>query len=724
MSSTDVPLAAGTGQPVISSKPETDQKNITIALAGNPNSGKTTLFNSLTGLNQKVGNYPGVTVERKSGKMLLPNGKAARLVDLPGTYSIYARSGDEQVVTDILLNPRHTDYPDVIVAVADMSNLERSLLLVSQLIDLGLPLVLVLNMADMAGKKGILVNADKLGQLLGNIPVLIMNARTGAGLDELKEVLQQPFVTSETSFYNSLEKSPEAIAEARHISQSATYYGAYLYLQQPDQLHFLPEPKREQLQQVAEQFKPEVGNLQIQETKERYAQIAKLLQACVTQSVPNNKAEFTAKIDAVFTHKIFGYLIFFGLLLLVFQSIFAWAEMPMDLIDELFASVGGWLQKTMPEGLLRQLVVEGIVPGIGGIVIFVPQIAILFTLIAILEETGYMARVVFLMDRLMRKVGLNGRSVVPLISGLACAVPAIMAARGIDNWKDRLITIFVTPFMSCSARLPVYTILIALVVPNDLVWGFLNLQGLALLGMYMLGFLAALGTGFVMKYIIKAKRQGFLIMELPTYRWPRWKNVLLMVVQKSKAFVFEAGKIILAVSIILWVLASYGPSDKMDKAAAAYRIENAKAANLENEVASLRLANSYAGHLGRFIEPAIKPLGYDWKIGIALISSFAAREVFVSTMATLYSVGEADDDDKATIKQQMRAEINPDTGKPRFTLAVAFSLLVFYAFAMQCSSTVAIVYRETNGWKWPLIQVIYMTSLAWIAAFVVYQVLS
>jgi ferrous iron transport protein B len=411
-------------------------------------------------------------------------------------------------------------------------------------------------------------------------------------------------------------------------------------------------------------------------------------------------------------------------LLVVFQAIFALAGLPMDIIDGLFATSSEWLQANLPDGILTRLLVEGIIPGIGGIVIFVPQIAILFTLIAILEETGYMARVVFLMDKLMRKVGLNGRSVVPLISGLACAVPAIMATRGIDNWKDRLITIFVTPFMSCSARLPVYTILIALVVPNELVWGVFNLQGLALMGMYILGFVAAIGSALIMKLIIRAGRSGFLIMELPTYRWPRWGNVFYMVVQKSKTFVFEAGKIILAVSIVLWVLASYGPGNKMDEAEARYRSTYADANDrAENEIASVRLANSYAGHLGRFIEPVIKPLGYDWKIGIALISSFAAREVFVGTMATLYSVGSAAEDE-GTIKRRMKAEVNPETGGPRFTLAVAFSLLVFYAFAMQCASTVAIVYKETNGWKWPLLQVIYMTALAWLGAFVVYQSLA
>ncbi|EMR03932.1 ferrous iron transport protein B [Cesiribacter andamanensis] len=694
-----------------------------IALAGNPNSGKTTLFNLLTGLNQKVGNYPGVTVDRKSGRLLLEGEASARLLDLPGTYSIYPRSNDEQVVLDVLLNRSSADYPDVVVAVADMSNLERSLLLVSQILDLGLPLVLVLNMADMAKKRGITVDTEQLSRQLGGIPVVVMNARNGQGLQELKQVLSRELQPAATPFYQVLPLAPEAIAEARQYFGCKTYYEAYLLLQHAENLHTMSPLERDQLEALGKLSKLDRPALQITETKARYARIQEVLSTVVQLPDTSSRQSVSARIDAVVTHKIGGYLLFFGVLFLMFQAIFAWATVPMDLIDSLFARLGSLLEGLLPEGVLSRLLIEGVLPGIGGIVIFVPQIALLFMLIALLEESGYMARVVFLMDKLMRKVGLNGRSVVPLISGLACAVPAIMATRGIDHWKDRLITIFVTPFMSCSARLPVYTILIALVVPDERIWGFINLQGIALMGMYLLGFVAAIGSALLMKFIIRAKKGGFLIMELPAYRWPRWGNVLYMVLEKSKVFVFEAGKIILAVSIILWVLASYGPGDRMARAEEAYRTAHADTPELEDELASLRLEHSYAGLLGKTIEPAIAPLGYDWKIGIALFTSFAAREVFVGTMATLYSVGSAADDE-STIKSRLQAETNPDTGGPRFTLAVAFSLLVFYAFAMQCTSTVAVVYRETGGWKWPLIQTAYMTGLAYVSALLVYQLLS
>lgn len=700
----------------------TDKSAITIALAGNPNSGKTTLFNLLTGLNQKVGNYPGVTVERKSGKCALGGDRKARLIDLPGTYSIYPRSQDEEVVTDVLLNHESADRPDLVIAVADMNNLERSLLLVTQIMDVGLPMVLVLSMCDLARKRSILLDIQKLSQALGGIPVLCINARSGEGIPALKQLLNKKIEAPAGPFYQVLPLAPEVISEAKHYFGCTTYYEAYIMLQHAKVLRFLTPLQHDQLELLAEQAQLDRKLLQIEETKARYAYIQQLLQQA-EQRTNTGSSSITAKIDRWVTHKVFGYLLFFGILFLMFQAIFAWAAAPMDFIDIFFADLTNWLDTILPMGVLTRLLVEGILPGIGGIVIFVPQIAILFILIALLEESGYMARVVFLMDKMMRKVGLNGRSVVPLISGLACAVPAIMATRGIENWKDRLITIFVTPFMSCSARLPVYTILIALVVPNDNIFGFMNLQGLALMAMYLLGFAAAILSALLMKYIIRAKKGGFLIMELPTYRWPRWGNVLMMAVEKSKTFVFEAGKIILAVSVVLWVLASYGPGDKIAQAEAAYSQQHAGSENLESEIASVKLENSYAGTLGRFIEPVIKPLGYDWKIGIALISSFAAREVFVGTMATLYSVGSSADDD-STIRSRLRSEINPETGGPRFTFAVALSLLVFYAFAMQCTSTVAIVKKETGGWKWPLIQMVYMSGLAYVVALIVYQTLS
>ena len=692
-----------------------------IALVGNPNAGKSSLFNQLTGLNQKVGNYPGVTVDKKTGRCMLSSRLRAEVVDLPGTYSVFPRSTDEQVVLDTLLD----DAFDAVVIVIDTTNLERGLLLATQLMDLALPVVLVLNMSDVAQQQGIQVNTTVLSQRLGGIPVVVMNARRGEGIDELKEVLGHHLAPAQGRFYDAQPLAPEAIREAKQRFDLEEDYAAYLLLQHGRTLRFLLPEERQQLASIQKKYALNAVHLQIRETTERYRLIRQLLDYTLTVAPPA-RLSLTERIDRIVTHRTGGYLIFFGLLFLIFQAIFAWATVPMDFIDYLFSELSGWVKSSLPEGVLTDLLAEGVIPGIGGVVIFIPQIAILFGFIALLEESGYMARVVFLMDKIMRKVGLNGRSVVPLISGLACAIPAIMATRSIDHWKDRLITIFVTPLMSCSARLPVYTILIALVVPNELVAGFINLQGLALMGMYLLGFASAMVSALVMKYIIRAKSRGFLIMELPEYRWPRWSNVGITIVEKSKTFVWEAGKIILAISVVLWVLASYGPGDRMNQAEAEVRaaeVAERSPEELDNTVASVRLEHSYAGRLGHWIEPVIRPLGYDWKIGIALITSFAAREVFVGTMATLYSVG-ADFEDDSTIKSRMREEINPVTGKRQFTPAVAFSLLVFYAFAMQCMSTIAIVYRETKGWTWPLIQTVYMTALAYVSALLVYQIMS
>ncbi|MEM6843436.1 MAG: ferrous iron transport protein B [Bacteroidota bacterium] len=691
-----------------------------IALVGNPNSGKSSLFNLLTGLNQKVGNYPGVTVDKKLGTLQLPSGQNVQVVDLPGTYSIFPRSSDERVVANQLLNPKGDPF-QVVVVVADATNLERSLLLCTQLIDLGLPIVLVLNMADLVRRLKINLNTEILQRELGHIPIVKMNARRGVGLDGLKEKLGEVINTSLIQFYNARSASPEALSEIKHQLGCQNYYQAYLLLHYGDSLDFLSPDEKKLLEDCKAHFGFDSEALQMDETAQRYRRIGQVLETAM--SVPENEASaFTEKLDRWVTHKVFGYLTFFGLLLLIFQAIFAWATAPMDLIDLMFGKLGTWISETLPAGPLTSLLAEGIVPGIGGIVIFIPQIAILFAFITILEESGYMARVVFLMDKLMRQFGLNGRSVVPLISGLACAIPAIMAARNIDDWKDRLITIFVTPFMSCSARLPVYVILIGLVVPERTYLGIFNLAGLVLMGMYLLGFFMAISSAWIMKKLIRARSQGFLIMELPAYRWPRWRNVGVTVLEKSKAFVFEAGKIILAVSIVLWVLASYGPGDAMQRAEKQVKQEAGQSEELDIKIASARLQESYAGQFGKWIEPFIQPLGYDWKIGIALITSFAAREVFVGTISTLYSIGATDDE--STIKSRLRNEINPETGGPRFTPAVAFSLLVFYAFAMQCMSTLAIVRQETKSWKWPLLQLLYMTVLAYGAAFLVYQLMS
>ena len=695
---------------------EPTQKTIRVALVGNPNSGKSSLFNRLTGLSQKIGNYPGVTVDKKTGKCALGDQAAAEITDLPGTYSIFPRSADEQVVMETLLHRGEQHYPDVVVVVADMTNLERSLLLFTEIQDLLVPVILVLNMVDTARELGLEIDTDQLARQLGGVPIITTSARSGEGIDILKQAMVRPLRGVPSSF-DVRTLAPECIDEVKRRLGCEHDYEAYLWLHYGENLSFVGEEERATLAALKRSFGFDAQSLQEAETKNRYQLIQHILTKATRPAPSEEKLSLTERIDRIVTHRVGGYLIFFGVLFLIFQAIFAWATVPMDFIDFLFSELSIWAKAALPAGVLTDLLAEGIIPGIGGVVIFVPQIALLFAMIALLEESGYMSRVVFLMDKLMRKAGLNGRSVVPLISGLACAIPAIMATRSIDHWKDRLITIFVTPLMSCSARLPVYTILIALVVPNTYLWGIISLQGLALMGMYLLGFAAAIVSAWVMKHIIHAKSKGFLVMELPRYRWPRWRNVGLTVIEKSKTFVWEAGKIILAVSVVLWVLASYGPAD-----VASSNSDDATSENPYIPVATTRLENSYAGILGQWIEPAIHPLGYDWKIGIALITSFAAREVFVGTMATLYSVG--NDVDEGTIKSRMKEEINPNTGQPQFTLAVAFSLLVFYAFAMQCMSTVAIVYRETKGWKWPLIQTAYMTVLAYFSALLVYQILS
>jgi ferrous iron transport protein B len=702
-------------------------RKLKIALVGNPNSGKSSLFNYLTGLNQKVGNFPGVTVEKKSGLCLLPENTSAEIIDLPGTYSIYPRSLDEKIVAEILLDHRSQTTPDKVVVIVDATNVKRGFLLLTQIIDIGLPTILALNMMDLAAKAGISYDLNGLSKELG-IPVVPINARNGVGLEELKKVISEPQEPPARSINGIWKEAETPVKELRDRLGVDNDYEAYQFLEQPSSLKFLGKEKQKIVEDIRTKYEFFPGKFQGAETIQRYSYIQDLLTAVTLRASDNAWKKNSARLDRILLHKVWGYVIFLTVLFLIFQSIFAWAQVPMDFIDSIFAEFSSYLVTTLPEGPLTNLIAEGVVPGIGGIMIFIPQIAILFAFISILEESGYMARVVFMMDKVMRKFGLNGKSVVPLMSGVACAIPAIMATRTIDNWKERTITILVTPLMSCSARLPVFTILIALIVPNQKALGFFNLQGLALMGLYLLGFIAAIGSAWVMKLLIRVKERSFLIMELPTYRIPKWSNVGYTIVEKTKAFVFEAGKIILAISIILWVLASYGPGDVLENAEATV-LEESKNLRLTEEgladrVAAYKLEHSYAGIIGKGIEPVIRPLGYDWKIGIALITSFAAREVFVGTMATIYSIGSVSDSDTATIQERLKAEINPETNGPRFTPAVGFSLLVFYTFAMQCMSTLAVVYRETHGWKWPLIQLIYMTALAYFSALLVYQLLS
>ncbi|GAA4454940.1 ferrous iron transport protein B [Nibrella saemangeumensis] len=702
-----------------------------IALIGNPNAGKSSLFNQLTGLRQKTGNFPGVTVDKKSGVSFLPgqNGHAPvdiTVVDLPGVYSIYPKSLDEQIVTDILANPHHPDYPDVAVVVADASNLRRNLLLFTQIADLNLPVVLALNMLDVAKQQQLEVNAVKLAMTLG-VPVVRINARTGEGVSNLKQAilaqLKQPSQVRKL-FFDPAEAVPELIEDTKTNYKLSNNYLALQYVMQHDGFSFLDPQQRAGLDGLINQYQFSEPDFQAKETIQRYQRLAGVITEAVTDRRPTDQPTWSQRVDRILLHPVWGYLIFLLILLLIFQAIFAWAEPFMNAIDEGVAWLNGTLKERLPDTPLTSLLTDGVLAGIGGILVFIPQIAFLFMLVSVLEESGYMSRVMVLMDRIMRKFGLNGRSVVPLISGVACAVPAIMATRTIGTRRERLITILVTPLMSCSARLPIYTILIALVVPEQPVLGIFNLQGLALMGLYLLGFVAALVAAYILKLLLKTKERSLFVMELPTFKLPRWNHVGLTVWESVRAFVWEAGRVILAISIILWVLASYGPGDAMDRAEARVRQEKANMpeAELANEVSAQRLENSYAGHFGHFIEPAIKPLGYDWKIGIALLSSFAAREVFVGTMSTIYSIGDAGEDSQ-TIRERLQSERNPDTGGPMYTPALAFSLLVFYVFAMMCMSTLATVYRETRSWKWPAVQLAYMSGLAYLSAFLVYQIM-
>lgn len=704
----------------------TADNNIEIILLGNPNSGKSSLFNHLTGLNQKIGNFPGVTVEKRLGYTNLPELGATEVLDLPGIYSIYPRSLDERIVTETLLNTESNLKNQKIIVVVDATNIKRGLLLLTQVLDLGLPAILVLNMMDLAAKAGVSYDFVKLSKNLG-VPVVPMNARKGEGIEVLRKEIIRIQIPASTTIFPFWNEVKEPVSKIRKELGLQNDYLAYQYLDQPQSIHFISKEKQEKVSEIRTHFQFQAGKFHGAETIYRFGYIQDLLNEITIKQADYAWKKFSLNLDSVFTHKIWGYAFFFCVLFLVFQAVFAWAAYPMDFIDSLFAQFSSWLSSNLPSGAFTRLLAEGIVPGLGGIVMFVPQIAILFAFIAVLEETGYMARVVFLMDKIMRKFGLNGKSIVPLISGMACAIPAIMATRTIDNWKERTITIFVTPLMSCSARLPIFTILIALIIPNTKVVGFFNLQGLALMLLYLLGFLAAIFSAWLMKKLINAKERSYLIMELPTYRLPKGTNVALTIIEKTKSFVVEAGKVILAISIVLWVLASYGPGDKLEKAEEHVMKETANMRlteqGFQDRIAAYKLENSYAGVIGKAIEPAIKPLGYDWKIGIALLTSFAAREVFVGTMATIYSIGSVSEADENTIKRRMKAEVNPITGEARFTLAVGLSLLVFYTFAMQCMSTIAVVYRETKGWKWPLLQLMYMSALAYLSALLVYQIL-
>ncbi|MEB8346482.1 ferrous iron transport protein B [Flavobacteriaceae bacterium KMM 6898] len=742
-------------------------KSINVALIGNPNTGKTSVFNQLTGLKQKVGNYPGITVEKKEGICKLPRGVKAHILDLPGTYSLNTTSLDESVAVELLLNKNDKDFPDVAVVITEVENLKRNLLLFTQIKDLKIPSILVINMADRMSRKGISLDIPLMEEKL-NTKIALVSTRNGTGVERIKELIADYKNLSTAPNVDTKVIAPEYFERLKETFPKEDLYKLWLVITQD--VNFTPIEKilTKSTSSFVTKTKSELKRLQQKETILRYQFINGVLKQAYKVDV-NAAKGFRATLDKVLTHKVFGYVIFLLILMTIFQAIYDWSSYPMDFIDELFVFGSEWVKATLPPGQFTNLIAEGILTGIGGIVIFIPQIAFLFLFISLLEETGYMSRVVFLMDRLMRPFGLSGKSIVPLISGTACAIPAVMATRTIENWKERLITILVTPFTTCSARLPVYLIIIALVIPEGRFLG-LSYQALTLMLLYLIGFGAAIISAMILNKILKIKSKSFFVVEMPNYKLPLFKNVAYTVLEKTKSFVFGAGKIILAISIILWFLGSNGFSDEFENAEdlvkeriakegfsaynetnidtklAAYQIglqekvdaktyqippnvfqdsitqkrKVLKEKALNQEVSSYKLENSYMGYMGKAIEPIVKPLGYDWKIGIAVLTSFAAREVFVGTLATIYSVGS---DEEETIKNRMAAEVNPYTKKPLFNMASGISLLLFYAFAMQCMSTLAVVKRETNTWKWPAAQLVFMSIFAYIVALIAYQIL-
>ena len=698
-------------------------KNRTIALLGNPNVGKTSLFNRITKLNQKVGNYPGITVEKRE-RTAKVQGKEYKIIDLPGTYTLFPNSLDEEVVFDTLSNKNNKDYPDLVVVVSEPTTLNRAVILYQQVRELGLPAIFVVNMADEIEMKGLTMDLPALEKYL-QTSVFKTNARTGKGIPELLNHLED----EPSPYFGSLSlptQYGDALLEAKALFPLETEYKTWHLLAQDRPAAISPD-NLSQLEAIRTKYGISTQQLQKDEAILRHEKINKDLESIIQKST-NKKLAFTHKVDNLLMHPILGYVIFFGLLFFIFQAIYAWSGPLMDGIDQLFADLGDKVSTLLPEGPLNGLVVNGIIAGIGGIVIFLPQIVILFLFISIMEETGYMSRVVFLMDRWLKPFGLNGKSVIPLMSGVACAIPAVMSARNIENPKERLLTMLVTPFMTCSARLPIYIVIIGLVIPDKEFFG-VNLQGITLFGMYILGIVAALLSALVLNKFIKSVRKSYLIFELPTYKMPDWKNVLNTVWEKSSGFLIDAGKVILAISIILWVLGNFGPNDHFSNPEKYIAQENPHFTpeQVENEITAYKTEYSFLGYLGRGIEPVIKPLGYDWKVGIGLLASFAAREVFVGTMAVIYSLGEDididDDAQKQTLFDKMKSEVNRNTGQPTYNFASGISLLLFYAFAMQCMATIAIVRKETGSWKWTLFQMLFMTGVAYIAALVAYQLL-
>lgn len=712
-------------------------KPLKVALLGNPNSGKSTVFNQLTGLRQKTGNFPGVTVDMKEGRLRFPSGFDATLIDLPGTYSLYPTSSDEKIVAAVLTNPKDHYYPDVLVYIADVTHLEKHMLLLTQLLDLGIPVLLALNMSDTAAEMGIKVNIERLaGQF--HIPVVPISGRTGENiqklLHELERVLKngQPFGLGETTFYPLRELEKQVVDDVRQKMGIENAYQALLLAHHHSWLPFLQKHERETLETIVRNNEFHSLRAQVDETLERYDRFTPIVRQTIQQA-GNAPDSPTDRIDAVLTHRVGGPLIFFGVMLLVFMAIFFGYDTTGGWVENTTGALIDGLAASLNESWFSSLLTKGVLPGLQGVLVFVPQIALLFLLITILEEVGYMARAVFIFDKTMRRFGMNGRSIVALIGGGACAVPAIMGARTISNWKERLITVMVTPFISCSARIPVYLVLIPVALPTSSWWTKALIFG----GMYFFGLSAALAAAYVFKKILRTSDPSFLALELPEYRMPHWKNVWLTVWEKVKAFIAGAGKIIFLISIALWILGNTGPDGALLEAENKVRAEAAPTTSkdeLDDRVAAKKLEASYAGMLGKSIEPAIRPLGYDWKIGIALLSSFAAREVFNGTMYTIYSlesVGAQEEEEAADQSPferygRLRRQMTNDrfeNGDRIYTFATGISLLIFYALAMQCMSTLAVVRRETGSWKWPVLQFLFMSGLAYLIAWLAYTLL-
>ncbi|MEY4053213.1 MAG: ferrous iron transport protein [Bacteroidota bacterium] len=702
------------------------QKDLHIALVGNPNSGKSSIFNALTGLHQQVGNFPGVTVDKKTGTVQLPSATSATLIDLPGTYSLYPRRADEWVAYKVLMGADESIKADAVLLVADASNLKRNLLFCSQIIDLQIPVVMALTMNDIAASKGIKIDIAGLAKELG-ITIVAVNPRKNKGIPELKKALQQLQTNSgavnDKKFIDTQKLAPAAIKGVHELLPDISDYAAVHYLINHENFP-LDHKTQKEIDDLATSHQFNSTKTQAEEIMQRYSHIRDIMRMHVVEPGPLEKKIFSDKLDNILLHRVWGYVILLSVLFILFQSVYWLASFPMDGIEWAFAKGGSSLSAWLPQTWWSNLIVNGLVAGLSGILVFVPQIMILFGLITMLEDSGYMARISFLSDRLMRKVGLNGKSVMPMVSGFACAVPAIMSARNIENRKERLLTILVTPLMSCSARLPVFTILISLVIDKHYYFGFLSLQGLVMMGLYLLGIVMAMLVSYVLKWFITIQEKSFFILELPMYRAPRWKNVGITMIEKAKIFVTDAGKVIMIISLLLWFLSSYGPGDQIERTTKKYealeQVLPVKKDSLQKQYASEKLQHSYAGILGKAIEPAIKPLGYDWKIGIALITSFAAREVFVGTMATLYSV---EDNEDSSLRQKLAAAKHPD-GSKVYTLAAGLSLMIFYLLAMQCMSTLAVVKRETKSWKWPAFQLVYMTVLAYGMSWLTYIIFS